>query len=84
MEKSLSIRAGSSKISEGGQVVGVKQIVQHVDYKPKVHDFDFSLLELEQELNLTDKIQIIPVAYKTCPFPDNSTCLVSGWGINSI
>ncbi|XP_035777913.1 trypsin-1-like [Anopheles albimanus] len=76
----LWIHAGSAHVDEGGQTVRVQRIVQH----PKQNswsDYDFSLLRLDQSLNLTDTVQPIVVRNSSAAeLPVGTRCQVSGWG----
>ncbi|XP_049548355.1 trypsin-1-like [Anopheles darlingi] len=64
----------------GGPTVRVQRIVQHAKQN-SWSDYDFSLLLLEQSLNLTDMVQ--PIAVRTSSteeLPVGTQCQVSGWG----
>jgi len=41
------VRIGSSRTSEGGQLVGIKRVHRHPKFNAYTIDFDFALLELE-------------------------------------
>lgn len=76
----IRVRAGSSKLNEGGQFVKVKKIKTH-DYFNARYDYDFAVLYLEEPLELDG----INVAKVTLPafnqnFVPGTRGIVSGWG----
>lgn len=74
----LSIRAGSSLHAEKGQVIGVKEIVQHHAYNRNLIDFDLSILQLQSPLIFGDKVEAIPIAAREPQL--GVEAFVSGWG----
>lgn len=78
--KSITVRVGSKSSRKGGSVVEVNQIIQPTEYDPPNHDYDFSLLELAEPLNFTNRIQKIALPNATDLIKDGSICLISGWG----
>uniref|UniRef100_A0A182NNX0 Peptidase S1 domain-containing protein n=1 Tax=Anopheles dirus TaxID=7168 RepID=A0A182NNX0_9DIPT len=84
--RSLWIHAGSTHVNEGGQLIKVRRILQH----PKQHswsDYDFSLLQLDQPLNLSESLQPIRLRRPSHAtkdgaeeLADGTVCKVSGWG----
>lgn len=79
-ENSISVRAGSSQESKGGNLHSVKRIVQNSRFQGSNNDYDFSLLELVEPLKFDETKQPIKLHDFDEIFADDSTCLVSGWG----
>lgn len=75
------MRVGSSLRSSGGRVIKVKQAILHPAYDPSILENDVALLRLSESLNYTDGIQAIQLDC-ALPAPDNTSCVVSGWGIS--
>ncbi|XP_017076088.2 trypsin beta-like [Drosophila eugracilis] len=74
----LSIRAGSSHWSKGGQLVNVLKAVYHPLYDNKTFFNDIGVLILESPLKFNNHVQKIALADKS---PVGGTMsLVSGWG----
>lgn len=74
----LSIRAGSTFHASGGQSRQVAQIHQHPYYDPNTIDRDVSVLTLASDLQLNDRVYIIPLASAE---PSNGAIsYVTGWG----
>lgn len=76
----MAVRAGSSNLNEGGQLVKVKKIKTH-DYFGSRYDYDFAVLYLEEPLELDG----VNVAKVTLPAPNQNFLpgtkgVVSGWG----
>lgn len=78
--ESLSIRIGSPSHRNGGQIVKVKRFVQHENYISHTHDFDYSLLKLDQSLNYSETIQAVTLPNAADSVEDGTLCMVSGWG----
>uniref|UniRef100_A0A182WRF7 trypsin n=1 Tax=Anopheles quadriannulatus TaxID=34691 RepID=A0A182WRF7_ANOQN len=82
--RNLWIHVGSSHVNDGGESVRVRRILHH----PKQNsssDYDFSLLHLDQPLNLSESVQPIPLRKPSASEPtgelsDGTLCKVSGWG----
>ncbi|XP_055638874.1 trypsin 3A1-like [Toxorhynchites rutilus septentrionalis] len=75
----LKVRAGSTEVQMGGVLAQVQNIYFH----PKQNswnDYDFSLLELKESLQLSDHIKPIPLPSEGDTFADGTICVVSGWG----
>lgn len=77
-----SVRVGSSYRAKDGQIVRIKKFIRHENYTlyPKPIDYDFALLELDEALNFTDKIQPIALPEVETKIKDGTMILVSGWG----
>ncbi|XP_030386317.1 trypsin alpha-3-like [Scaptodrosophila lebanonensis] len=76
---SLTIRAGSSNSSSGGQVVAVADIVIHENCSPTFFKNDISVLLLKNNLEFNKAVKSIEFANES-PV-DGATALVSGWGV---
>lgn len=80
--RSLSILAGVTNRNQlGSQVINVKAIHQNPNYDPYDINQDISILELETELVLSDKIKPVKLPKQE---PDEGTKVtVTGWGTTS-
>lgn len=76
----MRVRIGSSSHIKDGAVYKVKQIVQHARFNRQNVDFDFALLELEDELRFEEAVQPVGLPDFGELVADNATCLVTGWG----
>lgn len=76
----LHIRAGSNKNSNGGVVVKVQKIFQHLKYDRFSIDFDYSILKLEENLKFSKQIKAIQLATQDQDVADDTECVVTGWG----
>lgn len=76
----VTIRAGSKSHRVGGTVVQVSEIVNPDEYDSEVYDYDFSLLQLAEPLNFTNKVQSVALPNATYTVEDDESCQVSGWG----
>ncbi|XP_052898221.1 trypsin-3-like isoform X1 [Anopheles moucheti] len=77
---SLAVRVGSSEHASGGAVVSVARAVEHPNYDDSTIDFDFSLLELKDELTFSDQVQPVALPEQDEPVEDGTMTTVSGWG----
>lgn len=81
----LSIRAGSTHLYEGGTKVNVKKVIIHDNYNPRINNYDFALLQLDQPLALNNtkmKAAILPDRNERVR--DRVKCTTSGWGITDV
>lgn len=76
----LNIRMGSSFKDNGGKLVGVKRIIRHAKYDPFTIDYDFSLLELNEELEFDATIQPIRLPNEGQKVETGTQCNITGWG----
>lgn len=78
-----SVRVGSSYRNKDGQIVRIRKFIRHENYTlyPEPIDYDFALLELDETLNFTDKIQPIALPDFDAKIQDGTLSLVSGWGM---
>ncbi|KAJ8977366.1 hypothetical protein NQ317_007441, partial [Molorchus minor] len=74
---SLSVRAGSTLQSSGGQVVSVSNVIVNPDYDSSTHDLDLALLQLSEAVT----IETAAVAQlRPEPVEDGEPAEVAGWG----
>lgn len=59
----------------------VKRIVQHKGFNEDTIDYDYSLLELEKSIEFNDQAKPVVLAGSAEAVTDNTTCLVTGWGL---
>lgn len=76
----LSVRVGSSKHTNNGSIIKLKNYVIHPKYNGLRLDYDFSLLELEDAIEFNDKVQPITLPNQDLKIPDGTMCEISGWG----
>ncbi|XP_016996381.2 trypsin beta-like [Drosophila takahashii] len=73
-----SVRVGSSKSNQGGQVVQISNIIRHENFQHKYYLNDIAVIRLKTKLQLGDSVRPIPLADQA---PASGTpALVSGWG----
>lgn len=77
---SFNVRAGTTLKSTGGISVRVKAIHQHELYNRNIIDYDFSILELESDLEWSSSVQPIELPAQDEEVLDGKNCTVSGWG----
>ena len=77
----LSVRAGSAKSGEGGQLVKIMKIVLHPNYEKKTYRYDIALLILRADLTFSSIVGAIPLC--ASPAPENSIATLSGWGTSA-
>eukprot|EP00111_Clytia_hemisphaerica_P021963 TCONS_00064566-protein len=69
---------------DGTQLAQVKKIILHESFnKPHSFSYDFALLELETEVEITDRVRTIclPKKYQQSENHfDNDECYITGWG----
>lgn len=75
-----SVRAGSSSVVTGGQVVRVTRKFQHFDYDVFSFDYDIGVLKLEEPLVFGQAVQPVKFAEKGQPLPVGELALITGWG----
>lgn len=77
---SYKVRVGSSERTRGGEVIQVVKIIQHKQFDYSNIDFDYSLLELSQEIRFDDTKQPIKLPSGDEHDVDGKMVKVSGWG----
>ena len=71
----------TSKDEDGAQVIQVKKFYQHSEYNHKTVDFDFSILELEQDLSISTSIRPACIPKDASNDYKGVKAIVSGWGV---
>lgn len=83
--RNLSIRAGSTHFYEGGKKVNVKKVIVHNNYNPRINDYDFALLQLNEPLILNNtKMMAAILPHQNERLRDRAKCTTSGWGITDV
>lgn len=82
--QNLAIRMGSSTHATNGTLVKVKRIVQHENFDYYTIDYDFSLLELADNIEYDSNKQNISLPHQDQKVPDDTLSLVSGWGSTGV
>lgn len=79
--ETLSVRVGSTRNYDGGDIHEVKKIKIHPYYNRATYDFDVSLLQLSKLIKIDDltKQEISLPVYGEL-LPEKTPVLVSGWG----
>lgn len=77
----MFIRAGTALRDSGGIIIGVAAIHQHPRYDYIEHDYDISILELEDELEFSDAIGAIALPELNQEVEDGADATVTGWGV---
>ncbi|XP_072282369.1 trypsin-like [Pyxicephalus adspersus] len=78
---SINIQLGDHNIQnfEGSeQFTYADKICPHPDFNPVTYDNDIMLLKLPQPVTLNEYVKTIPIGCTA--LPDDTSCLVSGWG----
>lgn len=76
----LKIRVGSTRHASDGVVHTVKRIVQHQNFSYQTIDWDYSLLELDSDISLSQSAQPVNLPAQSERIADKTECLVTGWG----
>lgn len=79
-ENDIAILVGTSLNNETPQMNNVKRIIMNPAYDRSTQDYDVAVLELNTPLVFSERVQPIPLANENNTIPDNSMCLVTGWG----
>ncbi|CAO1437133.1 unnamed protein product [Diamesa serratosioi] len=77
---SFSVRVGSNRVTTGGQVVNVRQLIPHEWYNPRNEEFDIVILKLERNLVLSASVRAIQLPTHGFNVPHAAMATVSGWG----
>lgn len=77
---SFKVRVGSSEAAKGGELIQVAKIVQHKQFNYSAVDYDYSLLELSQQIHFDDTKQPIELPEGDECDTDGVVVKVSGWG----
>ncbi|XP_055838591.1 trypsin-1 [Episyrphus balteatus] len=76
----FKIRLGSSETNKGGKILTVMKLVQHEKFNYSSVDYDFSLLELSEEIEFDETMKAVSLPETEEAFMDGDMCRVSGWG----
>lgn len=76
----LKVRVGSSRHAQGGKLVPVSRKYKHPKYNSNTIDYDFALLELSENLQLTNEVSPVDLPEQDEPVVDGACLQVSGWG----
>ncbi|KAJ8942827.1 hypothetical protein NQ318_022842 [Aromia moschata] len=76
----LSVRAGSSILETGGQLIKVKKFYAHPKFSAEVADYDMALLELETSIAMTDSSAVIKLVDGKSRDLQGKEATVTGWG----
>ncbi|XP_043256099.1 trypsin-7-like [Colletes gigas] len=77
----VSIKAGTSNLTDKGTVIVAKQIISHEMYDPRSADYDIALVRLEKPLVYSSRVRPIPLAPIADHYTAGSKALVTGWGV---
>lgn len=80
--ESLTVFAGSNKLSQGGITYDVKKIIPHGGYETWFKHDDIALLKIEKEIEFTKNIK--PVELLAEYIPGGKELFLSGWGWTSV
>ncbi|GAB0100766.1 hypothetical protein DMENIID0001_168520 [Sergentomyia squamirostris] len=75
-----SFRAETSYKNQDGNVVKIKRKINHPQFNLVSADYDFAILELENELNFNSKCQPLKLPEKTQNVDDGTLLYTYGWG----
>uniref|UniRef100_A0A1I8NEJ2 Uncharacterized protein n=1 Tax=Musca domestica TaxID=7370 RepID=A0A1I8NEJ2_MUSDO len=73
---SIIVKAGSTQLARGGQMLRVSKIIVHPDYDDSENDI--ALVKLEKPLKFSETIKPISLAEEDPP--EGASVTVSGWG----
>ncbi|CAG4926833.1 unnamed protein product [Colias eurytheme] len=74
----IKVVVGTNKLSSGGDIYSVKQIINHPNFSYTTYVNDIALLEVAEEIRYYSKVA--PMALPDEDTPANTTCVISGWG----
>lgn len=76
----MSVRVGTTLHTFGGELVPVKRVIRHPAYDHGTVDYDFALMELQEELDLEKGVYAVELPEQDEPVEDGTCLQVSGWG----
>lgn len=79
--ENLKVLTGSSEWNSNGNLASIKRIVQHKKFGCLPHDYDYSLIELDEPLQFDNTRQPIELPYACEIIPHDQFCFVSGFGM---
>lgn len=74
------VRIGSNELQSGGRIHKVQRVISHENNTVLGGDFDYALLEVQEPIEFDENVQPIRLIGKDETKPDDSICLVTGWG----
>jgi trypsin len=77
----LAVRVGSSYHNKGGTVIKVKSITQHPKFDMYTIDWDYSLLELSEDIEFDATKKAIELPQQDRTFDDGTMLVTIGWGM---
>ncbi|KAG8227073.1 hypothetical protein J437_LFUL007410 [Ladona fulva] len=83
----LSVKAGTDKLSRGGSVHDVEEIIQNTGFNQQELDYDISLLRVRKPFRYSKRVQPIALPAVAEPGKDigeHSAVDISGWGSSSV
>ena len=78
--KSFFVLVGFDTKTAGGDVKGIRAIIQHKDFNNLTVDFDIALLHLQCKMTFSRSIKSAGLPLQDELISDGSFCIVSGWG----
>ncbi|KAG5667919.1 hypothetical protein PVAND_015884 [Polypedilum vanderplanki] len=76
----LTVRCGSSRFDSGGRVYRISTIINHPDYNSATIDYDFAVIETEEEIEFNEATQPIRLADQDEELPHGHCMKTLGWG----
>ncbi|XP_073831856.1 transmembrane protease serine 9-like [Musca autumnalis] len=73
---SIIVKAGSTQLTRGGQMLRVAEIIVHPDYDDSENDI--ALVKLEKPLKFSETVK--PIALAIEDPPEGASIVISGWG----
>ncbi|XP_044262516.1 trypsin 5G1-like [Tribolium madens] len=74
-------QSGSSNKESGGQIVYVKKVYGHPDFKFTTRDNDFAILELKDSLEFGSKVSPVSLPSSDTVWEPGTSAFVSGFGV---
>lgn len=76
------MRAGTSKLENGGKVIKISKFTAHPNFDPMTFDYDVTVLDLAELIPISEKSQPIALAGSE-PMP-GTIVTTSGWGLLNV
>ena len=76
----FAVRAGSTRISDGGQFIRANEVIEHELYDDWELTHDIVILKLEQNLVFSASVRAIELPSQNFDVPHRSIASISGWG----
>lgn len=78
----MTVRVGSSDLESGGKIHTIKKIHVHPYYEP--FDYDFALLELDEPVFLSNKVQLVKLVEQGVDLDEGTFLNATGWGTTAV